>query len=573
MKNYLKDRFALTDKGAEGTIVAIKYSTLKSLSYMLPMFLLMYVMQGLLGLGKFNLKISVIAYIVIALIMMFVINKDYITTYNETYKESANLRIELSEIIKDLPLSFYSRRDLTDFSQTIMKDVEAMEHGLSHAVSGFYGFIINLVIISILLLIGNVKLGLAVIAPIYISAILNLTSTKIQKKATATYYKEQRKSSKMFQELIDLSTEIKSYNLTEEKEKSGIDFVRSLEKKHIKSELGQVIPLVSATVVANLSLALAIYVGLNSLINGEINILYFAGYLFASARLIDGVAAFNQFYGELMYMDSPIEKIKALRSEKIQPGRETEFKSFDIEGKNVEFSYLDDKKVIDNISFRAIQGKTTALVGPSGCGKSTLIKLVARLYDYDRGEILIDKKEINKSRTEDLFKHISMVFQDVILFNGSVMENIRLGRPTASDEEVLEAAKLASCDEFVKKLENGYDTEIGENGSNLSGGERQRISIARAFLKDAEIILLDEIAASLDVENEKYIQESLNKLIKNKTVMIVSHRMKSIRNVDQIIVMKDGKIEDFGKHDELLKSSKTYQKMIESSKKSEEFIY
>ncbi|WP_237036033.1 ABC transporter ATP-binding protein [Mediannikoviicoccus vaginalis] len=573
MKNYLKDRFALTDKGAEGTIVATKYSALKSLSYMLPMFLLMYVMQGLLGLGKFNLKISVIAYIVIALIMIFVINKDYITTYNETYKESANLRIELSEIIKDLPLSFYSKRDLTDFSQTIMKDVEAMEHGLSHAVSGFYGFIINLVIISILLLIGNVKLGLAVIAPIYISAILNLTSTKIQKKATATYYKEQRKSSKMFQELIDLSTEIKSYNLTEEKEKSGIDFVRSLEKKHIKSELGQVIPIVSATVVANLSLALAIYVGLNSLINGEINILYFAGYLFASARLIDGVAAFNQFYGELMYMDSPIEKIKALRSEEIQPGRETEFKSFDIEGKNVEFSYLDDKKVIDNISFKALQGKTTALVGPSGCGKSTLIKLVARLYDYDRGEILIDKKEINKARTEDLFKHISMVFQDVILFNGSVMENIRLGRPTASDEEVLEAARLASCDEFVKKLENGYDTEIGENGSNLSGGERQRISIARAFLKDAEIILLDEIAASLDVENEKYIQESLNKLIKNKTVMIVSHRMKSIRNVDQIIVMKDGKIEDFGKHDELLKSSKTYQKMIESSKKSEEFIY
>ena len=573
MKNYLKDRFALTDKGAEGTIVATKYSALKSLSYMLPMFLLMYVMQGLLGLGKFNLKISVIAYIVIALIMMFVINRDYITTYNETYKESANLRIELSEIIKDLPLSFYSKRDLTDFSQTIMKDVEAMEHGLSHAVSGFYGFIINLVIISILLLIGNVKLGLAVIAPIYISAILNLTSTKIQKKATATYYKEQRKSSKMFQELIDLSTEIKSYNLTEEKEKSGIDFVRSLEKKHIKTELGQVIPIVSATVVANLSLALAIYVGLNSLINGEINILYFAGYLFASARLIDGVAAFNQFYGELMYMDSPIEKIKALRSEEIQPGRETEFKSFDIEGKNVEFSYLDDKKVIDNISFKALQGKTTALVGPSGCGKSTLIKLVARLYDYDRGEILIDKKEINKSRTEDLFKHISMVFQDVILFNGSVMENIRLGRPTASDEEVLEAAKLASCDEFVKKLENGYDTEIGENGSNLSGGERQRISIARAFLKDAEIILLDEIAASLDVENEKYIQESLNKLIKNKTVMIVSHRMKSIKNVDQIIVMKDGKIEDFGKHDELIKESKTYQKMIESSKKSEEFIY
>lgn len=573
MKTYLKNRFGLTDKGAEGALVAIRYSSLKTLSYMLPMFLLMYVMQGLLNLGDFSPWISVIAYVIIGLLMIFVINRDYITTYNETYKESANLRIEISEIIKDLPLSFYSSRDLTDLSQTIMKDVEAIEHALSHALSGFYGFIINLLIISILLLIGNLKLGLAVIVPIYISAILNLFSSKMQKKATKSYYKEQRKSSKMFQELIDLSTEIKSYNLTEEKEKSGIEFVRSLEKNHIKSELGQVIPLVSAGVVANLSLALAIYVGLNSLIDGEINILYFAGYLFASARLIDGVAAFNGFYAELMYIDSPVEKIKALRNEKIQKGNRADLKSFDIKGDKVSFSYLDDKKVIDNISFKALQGKTTALVGPSGCGKSTLIKLVARLYDYDSGEITIDGKEIKNIATQDLFKHISMVFQDVTLFNGSVMENIRLGRSSASDEEVLEAARLANCDDFVKKLPRGYETEIGENGSNLSGGERQRISIARAFLKDAEIILLDEIAASLDVENEKYIQESLNKLTKNKTVIIISHRMKSIENVDQIIVMKDGKIEDFGRHEELMERSKTYKKMIESSKKSEEFVY
>ena len=573
MKTYLKNRFGLTDKGAEGALVAIRYSSLKTLSYMLPMFLLMYVMQGLLGLGDFSPWISVIAYVIIALLMIFVINRDHITTYNETYKESANLRIEISEIIKGLPLSFYSSRDLTDLSQTIMKDVEAIEHALSHAVPGFYGFIINFFIISILLLIGNVKLGLAVILPILASIILNLMSKNTQKKSTNSYYMEQRKSSKMFQELIDLSTEIKSYNLTEEKEKSGIDFVRSLEKNHIKSELGQVIPLASATVVANLSLALAIYVGLNSLIDGEINILYFAGYLFASARLIDGVAAFNGFYAELMYIDSPVEKIKALRNEKIQKGKEAELRSFDIKGDRVSFSYLDDKKVIDNISFKTLQGKTTALVGPSGCGKSTLIKLVARLYDYDSGKITIDDKEIKNIDTQDLFKHISMVFQDVTLFNGSVMENIRLGRSSASDEEVLEAARLANCDDFVKKLPRGYETEIGENGSNLSGGERQRISIARAFLKDAEIILLDEIAASLDVENEKYIQESLNKLTKNKTVIIISHRMKSIENVDQIIVMKDGKIEDFGRHDELLKRSKTYKKMIESSKKSEEFVY
>ena len=573
MKKYLKNRFALTDKGAEGAIVAIKYSTLKSLSYMLPIMLLMYVLQGLLGLGDMKLAISILAFFIIGLVMLFIINKDYITTYNETYKESANLRIELIEIIKELPLSFYSRRDITDLSQTIMKDVDTIEHGLSHSLPSFYGFLINFALISILLLLGNFKLGLAIIIPIGLSIILNLFSRKMQIKATGTYYQEQRKSSKIFQELIDLSTEIKSYKLSDEKEKQTRNFVKDLEKKHIKTELGQIIPIVSATIIANLSIALVIFVGLGQLMAGEINILYFAGYLFAGARLIDGVAAFNQAYGELMYMDSPIEKIKALRNEKIKKGNRADIKSFDIEGKDVEFSYLDDKKVIDKISFNALQSKTSALVGPSGCGKSTLIKLIARLYDYDKGIISIGNKDIKTTDTADLFKHISMVFQDVILFNGSVMDNIRIGKADASDEEVLKAAKLANCDEFVNKLKDGYQTEIGENGSKLSGGERQRISIARAFLKNAEIILLDEIAASLDVENEKYIQESLNKLTKNKTVIIISHRMKSIENVDQIIVMNDGKIEAFGKHDELLKNSKTYKKMIESSKKSEEFIY
>lgn len=573
MKNYLKNRFALTDKGAEGEVVAIKYSTLKSLSYMLPMFLLMYVIQGLLGMGDFSVKVAVISFVIIAVLMVLVLNKDYITTYNETYSESANLRIEISEIIKKLPLSFYSRHDLTDLSQTIMKDVETIEHALSHAVPGFYGFIISFIIVSILLLIGNVKLGLAVIIPILFSVILSLLSKKMQTKATKSYYKEQRKSARMFQELIDLSTEIKSYNLTEKKMTDSINFVKNLEKQHIKSEIGQVIPVCGANVVANLSLALVIYFGLKGLTNGEINILYFAGYLFAAARLIDGVAAFNEFYGELMYIDSPVEKIKSLKNAEVQSGDKEEFKTFDIVGKNVEFSYLDDKKVIESISFKAFQGKTTALVGPSGCGKSTLLKLVARLYDYDSGKILVDDKEIKKARTEDLFKHISMVFQDVILFNGTVMENIRLGNSKASDKDVLKAAELAGCDEFVKKLPKGYDTEIGENGSKLSGGERQRISIARAFLKNAEIILLDEIAASFDVENEKFIQESLNKLTKNKTVMIISHRMKSIEGVDQIIVMKDGKIEAFGKHEELIRTSETYKKMIDSSKKSEDFIY
>ncbi|MGF0096224.1 ABC transporter ATP-binding protein [Peptoniphilus sp. SGI.035] len=573
MKNYIKNRFALTEIGAKGTIVAIKYSALKSLSYMMPIMFLMYVIQGLLGLGNFDFKISIIVFVAIGLFMIYVINKDYITTYNETYKESANLRIEISERIKDLPLSFYSRHSLTDLSQTIMKDVETVEHAMSHAIPGFYGFMINFAIIGILLLVGNIKLGLAVMFPILVSMLLSFLSKKRQTRATEIYYKEQRKSSKMFQELIDLSTEIKSYNLSEKKKKDALEFVRELEKYHISSEIGQVVPITLTGIVGNFALGFVVYFGLTELISGNINILYFAGYLFAAARLIDGIAAFNQYYAEMMYIDSPVEKIRKLKEAPTQLGSASELNQFDISGENVKFSYLDGKKVIDDISFKALQGKTTALVGPSGCGKTTLLRLVSRLYDYDSGKIIIDGKEIQKIRTEDLFKHISIVFQEVLLFNGSVMDNIRIGNLSASDEEVIEAARLANCDEFVEKLPQGYDTFIGENGSNLSGGERQRISIARAFLKDAEIILLDEIAASLDVENEKYIQQSLNKLTKNKTVMIISHRMKSIEKVNQIIVMNNGKIEESGVHEELLKSSRTYKKMIDSSRKSEEFVF
>ncbi len=573
MIKYLKNRFALTDKGAKGVFISIIYSALKNISFMLPIMLLMYVLQGILGYGPFNLMISILLFLIIGIFMFIILNKDYVTTYDQTYKESANLRIEIANIIKDLPLSFYSRTDLTDLSQTIMKDVEAVEHSISHAIAGYYGFIFSFIIISSLLLIGNIKLGLCVIVPVLASMVLNFLSKNIQSQATKKYYKEQRKSSKMFQELIDLSTEIKSYNLAEEKEKKSIAFVRKLEKYHISSELGQVMPITAAGLVANLSLGFVMFFGLNDLIVGNINILYFAGYLFAAARLIDGIASFNQNFGELMYIDSPVKHINALRNEEKQKGQKTNFNKFDIEGENVTFSYVDNKKVIDNVSFKTLQGKKTAFVGSSGCGKTTVLRLVSRLYDADEGEIAIDNKDIQKARTEDLFKHISMVFQDVILFNGSVMDNIRIGNMNASDEDVLKAAKLANCDEFVEKLSDKYETNIGENGSKLSGGERQRISIARAFLKNAEIILLDEISASLDVENEKYIQDSLNKLTKDKTVLIISHRMKSIQNVDQIIVMNKGKIEDFGRHDELLSRSVTYKKMIDSSKKSEEFIY
>ena len=271
-------------------------------------------------------------------------------------------------------------------------------------------------------------------------------------------------------------------------------------------------------------------------------------------------------------IDPSVERIREIKETKIQEGKDVELNMFDIVFKNVAFSY-DDNQVLKDISFTAKQGEVTALVGASGSGKTSILRLISRLYDYDKGQILIDGKDIKNISTDSLFKKISIVFQDVTLFNSSILENIRIGKKDASDEEVIKAATLANCMDFINKLPNGLDTVIGENGSELSGGERQRLSIARAFLKDAPILILDEISASLDVDNEKKIQESLNKLIKDKTVIIISHRLKSIENVDKIIVIENGHVESQGNHKELIEESKLYNNLLEKTKLAEEFIY
>lgn len=573
MKDYLKRKFSLTDKGAKGVIVASVYSFLQNISYMLPVFFMMYIFQNILLGKEVSLFIVLVTLVFIAVFMYYMISKNYDTTYNETYKESANLRIDIANTIKDLPLSYYFKQDLTDFSQTIMADVETIEHSLSHAIPNVYGFMGSFIIIGIFLLYGNITLGLSILLPIIASALAFMMSKTIQIKSTNMYYKQLRKQSNAFQEIIDMSLEIKAFNLQDSKEKEMSDLIDNSEKIHLKAEKGQVVPVSIAMAIPYLSLGLSIFFGVKLLITNEINLLYFAGYLFAASRLIDGYTGLVANAAELLYISSSVEKIRSLKEEEKQEGISKKFNTFDIEGKDVSFSYDNNKDIIKNIDFNALQGKVTALVGPSGCGKTTLLRLVSRLYDYNSGAINIDGSEIKKIKSEDLFKNISMVFQEVLLFEGSVLDNIRVGRYSATDDEVKEAARRAKCEEFIEKLPKGYDTLIGENGSKLSGGERQRISIARAFLKNANIILLDEISASLDVENEKFIQDSLNRLIKDKTVLIISHRMKSIQNVDQIIVMNDGEIEAFGKHDYLLENSETYRKMLESSKLSEEYIY
>lgn len=568
----LKRMFQLTDMGTLGIVKASIASFFVYCSLMIPMTLLMVFIQNILELKENNISFFIIGNIIMVFIMYIIMSIEYNCLYNETYKESANIRIEIAEILKKLPLSFFSKHDVSDLSQTIMKDVSTIEHAISHAIPKALGLIVYLFLIVIMLLIFNFKLALCILIPIILSIVCIFISKKSQVNGNKKYYNVMREISEDFQESIELQQEIKSYNQIEKFSKKIIDDINYSEKVHIKSELGMVLPLSISINIQNLTLGATILFGTSIYLKGEASLLYLIGYIMCASKIIDAVNSLLSNFAELMYLDGNLQRIKELRSTEIQSGEEKKLKKFDIEFKNVEFGY-GENKVIDNISFIAKQGEVTAIVGPSGCGKTTVLRLMSRLYDYDKGKIIIDDNDIKEIDTESLFENISIVFQEVTLFNTSILENIRFGDKNATDEQVKEAARLANCEEFIEKLPEKYDTLIGENGSKLSGGERQRISIARAFLKNAPIILLDEISASLDVENEMKIQESLNKLIKNKTVLVVSHRMKSIENVNKIIVMENGKIESQGSHIELLEKSKVYKTMVTKSNLAENYSY
>lgn len=568
----LKRMFQLTDMGTLGIVKASIASFFVYCSLMIPMTLLMVFIQNILELKENNISFFIVGNIIMVFIMYIIMSIEYNCLYNETYKESANIRIEIAEILKKLPLSFFSKHDVSDLSQTIMKDVSTIEHAISHAIPKVLGLMVYLFLIVIMLLIFNFKLALCILIPIILSIVCIFISKKSQVNGNKKYYNVMREISEDFQESIELQQEIKSYNQIEKFSKKIINDINYSEKVHIKSELGMVLPISISTNIQNLTLGATILFGTSIYLKGEASLLYLIGYIMCASKIIDAVNSLLSNFAELMYLDGNLQRIKELRSTEIQSGEEKKLKKFDIEFKNVEFGY-GENKVIDNISFIAKQGEVTAIVGPSGCGKTTVLRLMSRLYDYDKGKIIIDDNDIKEIDTESLFENISIVFQEVTLFNTSILENIRFGDKNATDEQVKEAARLANCEEFIEKLPEKYDTLIGENGSKLSGGERQRISIARAFLKNAPIILLDEISASLDVENEMKIQESLNKLIKNKTVLVVSHRMKSIENVNKIIVMENGKIESQGSHIELLEKSKVYKTMVSKSNLAENYSY
>ena len=573
MKALLKRKFSLTDSGVKAVRRAALISFFVNVGYMALMLIAMHygdnVLQGVMKPAWYYLGI-----IAITLVVLYVIiDREYVLTFNATYKEATALRLEIADRLRELPLSYFSRHDLSDLAQTIMQDVTDIEHAMSHSIPRCIAYVFFLIVMAILLLVSNPVLGLAALIPLAVGLVLMFLSQKAQKRWTEKYFWKTRETTEAFQEAIELQREIKSCGFEEENYKAVAASLDNAERLRLRAEFTQAMPILLSTAVMKLSIGVIAVVSAALLRANAVQLIYVIGFLLASMRLVDAVGAMEDYFAEFFYLDARVKRINELRSAPTQTGMEIDLKHFDVELRDVHFAYNEETNVVNGASFVAKQNQVTAIVGPSGCGKSTILRLISRLYDYDSGSIIIDGRDIRKVSTDALFDKVSFVFQNVILFNASVLDNIRMGRPDATDEEVKQAARLANCEDFVMKLPEGYDTPIGENGSKLSGGERQRISIARALLKNAPILLLDEISASLDVENERKIQEALNRLIAGKTVIIVSHRLKSIEKADQIVVMDAGKVDAAGTHAELLEKSALYRRLIEKSRLTEQFVY
>lgn len=572
MRKFFMDRYAMSELGANNLKKAIFSRTILNLVKMFPpiiafIFLFQY-LSSIEGI-KADYELSFVNYIVVILVMgliiFFVASWDYTRLYTNVYSESANSRIDIANRLKKLPLSYFGKRDLSDLAETMMNDITLYEEIFSHAVPQLYATIISTTVISVMILCYNFKLGIATLWVIPVSIILFLISKKKNKKGSDEWVKSSRAVYDDFQEKVDQIQEIKAYNLEEKSLKEFDEKLAVNKKNKLKLEFLGGISLALSNILLKLGIVTVAVTGAAMLIAGEINILIYIAFLMLTASIYLPIEGILTFMTMLTTLESVVGRIKEIKTMPVQEGKtEMKVKSYDIEFKNVHFGY-DDYSVINGVSFTAKQGETTALIGPSGSGKTTLTKLAARFWDIDSGQILLGGEDISKVDPETLLKNFSIVFQDVTLFNASIKDNIRVGKKNATDEEILKAAKVARCDEFIKRMPEGINTIIGENGERLSGGERQRLSIARAMLKDAPVVLLDEATASLDVENESLIQEALSELIKEKTVIIIAHRMRTIRSVDKIVLLNEGKIEAMGSDKELYEKSEMYRNMVDKA--------
>lgn len=562
----------MSEQGAKNLQKSIFSHTILNLTKMFPpiigfVFLFQYwgSLEGIPAPVELTLVDYIVIILVMLLVMFFVARWDYVRLYDNVYNESANSRIDIANRLKKLPLSYFGKRDVSDLSATMMSDLNLYEQIFSHSVPHIYATSISTVIISVMILAYNWQLGLAALWVIPVSLLLFSLSKKKQRNDVNAYVKTSRDMLDGLQEQIDQIQEIKSYNLEERTLNEFYHKIDGNTRNKVKMELSAGIATALAGMLMKLGIVSVAIVGANMLIAGQINILVYIAYLILTASIYVPIEGILSFMAMIVTLDGVVARIKEIKTMPIQEGKqEMNPRDYSIDFKDVVFGY-EDYTVINGVSFTAKQGEVTALIGASGSGKTTLTKLAARFWDIQQGKILLGGEDISQIDPETLLKNYAIVFQDVVLFNASIKDNIRIGKKGATDEEVTRVAKIARCDEFIDRMPDGIDTVIGENGERLSGGERQRISIARALLKDAPIILMDEATASLDVENESLIQEALSELIKEKTVIVIAHRMRTIRGANKIVLLHQGKIEAMGTDAELRVQSATYRKMLEKS--------
>lgn len=568
MVNFLRKQFALSEQGAKDLLKAILACTLTDISLMLPVGILYSLLKSFSShlLGGEIITPNIWAYIgisVLILAIIFVLQYiQYNRTFLDSYKESANKRISLAEQLRKIPLSFFGKRDLSDLTTTIMADCAGLETAFSHYIPELIASVISVVFVGIGLFIMDWRMALALLWVVPVAFLITAGGKAHQDKINLMNKQCQLDRADSIQECIETVREIKANNQTEKYLSELDDALKVSEKVSIKAELHTAMFVVSAQMLLRVGVATVILTGSILLINGQTDFLTFLMFLIAASRIFDPLAGSLINLAAMFNSLLQIDRMKKIEEQPIQTGTESaSYCGYDVCFDHVGFSYNDGETVLKDVSFTAKQGEITALVGPSGGGKSTAAKLAARFWDISKGKITLGGIDINGVESETLLRNFSIVFQDVVLFNNTVMENIRIGKRNATDDEVLAAAKAAQCDEFVNRMPSGYQTMIGENGSTLSGGERQRISIARALLKDAPVILLDEATASLDVENESYIQTALAHLIKNKTVLVIAHRMRTIAGADKIVVLEGGNVAEQGTHDKLIAKGGLYNRL------------
>ena len=574
MLNHIMKKYALSRQGAKDLVIATISCVVHNLTLMLPVSLLYLLVSDLYagGVPQNHLWIYIAGMITAVLLILFSYRWVYGATYYATYKESSVRRISLAEKLRKLPLSFFGKRDLSDLTTTIMADCTTLEQSFSHWIPEFFGSMISTVIVAVCLFIFDWRLALAALWVLPVSLAIVAFSGKVQNYFTRRQTEAKLAVAEGIQEALETMRDLKSNN-AEEKYLKGLDEKIDLqEKRMIASELGGALFVVPAGMILKLGIGTVALVGGMLLASNAITVLTFFMYLLVVSRLYDPLSSSLQNLAAIISTNIPIERMNEIENYPVQPGTaDLKTNGYDIVFDNVSFAYNTGEQVLSGVSFTAKQGEVTALIGPSGGGKSTAARLAARFWDADGGKITLGGTDVKTVDPEKLLSAYSIVFQDVTLFNNTVMENIRIGRQNATDEEVLAAAREAQCDEFVEKLPEGYRTMIGENGSALSGGERQRISIARALLKDSPVILLDEATASLDAENETHIQRAISRLVKGKTVLIIAHRMRTVEGADKLVLLKDGKVAEQGSPEELLAKGGIYAKMCKLQQQSSEW--